>query len=174
MLTNLPNWAPVARFTEMTLIPAWIINTFHYKVWDKTTFPFPNFNGCTFHPTLCWTCDYLQRLKINHVSKGGHRQLNCTDDKWSVYFLTLCFHLTFRSLTKLQTIHEEIVVWSLPGYHFIYCTYFTRVKIINIRTWNTEGAMHTSQVISWVSPVACGFGPKLSTTSGRWASGLGR
>ena len=41
------------------------------------------------------------------------------------------------------------------------------------RTWNTEGAMHTSQVISWVSPVACGFGPKLSTTSGRWASGLG-
>ena len=34
--------------------------------------------------------------------------------------------------------------------------------------------MHTSQVISWVSPVACGFGPKLSTTSGRWASGLGR
>ena len=26
------------------LIPAWIINYLHYKVWDEITYPFPNFN----------------------------------------------------------------------------------------------------------------------------------
>ena len=28
-------------------IPAWISNYIHYKVWDKITYPFPNFNGAT-------------------------------------------------------------------------------------------------------------------------------
>ena len=34
-------------FTSFTLIPAWIINYIHYKVWDDITFPFPNFNGAS-------------------------------------------------------------------------------------------------------------------------------
>ena len=29
------------------LIPAWISNHMPNKVWDKITYPFPNFNGCT-------------------------------------------------------------------------------------------------------------------------------
>ena len=29
----------------LTLIPAWISNYNHYKVWDEITYPFPNFNG---------------------------------------------------------------------------------------------------------------------------------
>ena len=29
------------------LIPAWISNYIHYKVWDEITYPFPNFNSCT-------------------------------------------------------------------------------------------------------------------------------
>ena len=31
----------------LTLIPAWISNYIHYKVWDEITYPFLNFNGCT-------------------------------------------------------------------------------------------------------------------------------
>ena len=30
-----------------TLIPAWISNYIHYKMWDEITYPFLNFNGCT-------------------------------------------------------------------------------------------------------------------------------
>ena len=50
------------------------------KVWDKITYPFPNFNSCTvdvlgmdklFHPTLYNGCNYLSMLgfKLIHVSK---------------------------------------------------------------------------------------------------------
>ena len=31
----------------LTLIPAWISNHMHYKVWDEITYPFLNFNGAT-------------------------------------------------------------------------------------------------------------------------------
>ena len=30
-----------------TLIPAWISNYIHYKVWGEITYPFLNFNGAT-------------------------------------------------------------------------------------------------------------------------------
>ena len=29
----------------LTLIPVWISNYIHHKVWDEITYPFPNFNG---------------------------------------------------------------------------------------------------------------------------------
>ena len=32
----------------LTLISAWISNVMLGKVWDEITYPFPNFNGCTF------------------------------------------------------------------------------------------------------------------------------
>ena len=35
------------RFTNITLIPAWISKYVHYNVWDEITYPFPNFNGAT-------------------------------------------------------------------------------------------------------------------------------
>ena len=31
----------------LTLIPAWISNYIHYKLWDEITYPFINFNGST-------------------------------------------------------------------------------------------------------------------------------
>ena len=31
----------------LTLIPAWISNYVHCKMWDEITYPSPNFNGCT-------------------------------------------------------------------------------------------------------------------------------
>ena len=32
---------------SLILIPAWISNYIHYKVWDVIAYPFLNFNGCT-------------------------------------------------------------------------------------------------------------------------------
>ena len=40
-----PIWHKYPRL--LTLIPAWISNYIHYKVWDEITYPFLNFNGCT-------------------------------------------------------------------------------------------------------------------------------
>ena len=31
----------------LTLIPAWISNYIHYKLWGEITYPFLNFNGAT-------------------------------------------------------------------------------------------------------------------------------
>ena len=39
-------WAPF-YLHGLTLIPAWISNYIHYKVWDAITYPFLNFNGAT-------------------------------------------------------------------------------------------------------------------------------
>ena len=32
---------------ELTLIPPWLCNHTHYKVWDEITYPLLNFNGAT-------------------------------------------------------------------------------------------------------------------------------
>ena len=45
-LQNLTSWGPF-YWHSLTLIPAWISNYIHYKVWDEITYPFPNFNGVT-------------------------------------------------------------------------------------------------------------------------------
>ena len=34
-------------YRGLTLIPAWVCNHIHYKVWDEITYPFLNFNGTT-------------------------------------------------------------------------------------------------------------------------------
>ena len=34
---------------SLFLIPAGISNNVHYKVWDESTYPFPNFNGGAGH-----------------------------------------------------------------------------------------------------------------------------
>ena len=65
-----------------TLIPAWISNHMRSKVWDKITYPLPNFIGATvevwewikkFHPTHYNGCNYLSMLgsKLIHVTKGA-------------------------------------------------------------------------------------------------------
>ena len=35
-------------YQRLTLIPAWISNYIHYKLWGEITYPFLNFNGSTF------------------------------------------------------------------------------------------------------------------------------
>ena len=34
---------------ELTLIPVWMNNYIHYKVWDGITYPFPNVNGAALN-----------------------------------------------------------------------------------------------------------------------------
>ena len=43
---NRHSWGPF-YYHGLTLIPAWISNYIHCKVWDEITYPFLNFNGCT-------------------------------------------------------------------------------------------------------------------------------
>ena len=45
--------APSAPFTNMVELKstAWISHYIHYKMWDKITYPFPNFNGA---PVEVW------------------------------------------------------------------------------------------------------------------------
>ena len=42
---HVPNWCDLFYKHRLTLIPAWINNHINYKVWDKITYPFPNFKG---------------------------------------------------------------------------------------------------------------------------------
>ena len=39
-------WGPLYEY-GLILIPAWISNYIHYKVWGEITYPFLNFNGAT-------------------------------------------------------------------------------------------------------------------------------
>ena len=42
----------------LTLIPAWISNHMHNKVWDEITYPFPNFNGGTIEVWV-WISNFI-------------------------------------------------------------------------------------------------------------------
>ena len=65
----------------LILIPAWIDNNFHNKVWGEITYPFTNFNsanaslGSNFI-SLYWADDCLSMLgsKLIHVNKRDPRQ----------------------------------------------------------------------------------------------------
>ena len=65
----------------LTLIPAWICNHIHYKMWDEINYPFLNFNGATvevwewisnFIPHItghvitypCWDLSYTMLVKV--------------------------------------------------------------------------------------------------------------
>ena len=39
---------------DITLIPAWISNYIHYKIWDEFIYPFPNFNCATVCTVEVW------------------------------------------------------------------------------------------------------------------------
>ena len=62
----------------ITLIPVWISNYIHYKVWDEITYRWSLGMDEKIHPTLYWPCNYLSMLglKSNHVSKMGPRWMS--------------------------------------------------------------------------------------------------
>ena len=45
----------------LTLIPAWISDYIHYKVWDEITYPFLNFNGATVEVSD-WKCNFIMHF----------------------------------------------------------------------------------------------------------------
>ena len=49
----------------LTLIPAWISNLTHYKVWYEITYPIPNFNGATVE-VWEWISNFTQHF-TGHV-----------------------------------------------------------------------------------------------------------
>ena len=49
----------------LTLIPAWIINYIHNKVWNEITYPFLNFNRCTAE-VYEWISNFIPHL-TGHV-----------------------------------------------------------------------------------------------------------
>ena len=71
--------------TGLTLIPAWISNYSHYKVWGEVTYPFPNLNGATievcerisnFFPHLIghvitYPCPRPQSVDVNYLCQGS-------------------------------------------------------------------------------------------------------
>ena len=55
----------------LTLIPAWISDYIHYKVWVEITYPFPNcglWMDNKFHPTLYWARDNLSILGLKLIN----------------------------------------------------------------------------------------------------------
>ena len=57
-------WGPFHQ-RGLTLIPAWITDHIHYKVWDEIAYPFPNFNGATVE--VCKWISYFIPHFIGHV-----------------------------------------------------------------------------------------------------------
>ena len=60
----------------LTLIPAWISNCIHDRVWDEIINPSPNFKGTTIQ-VWDWACYYSSTLwlKLIRVNKGGPAEM---------------------------------------------------------------------------------------------------
>ena len=59
----------------LTLIPAWISNNIHYKVWDENTCPFPNFNGAAVRlQAIIWT--NVDQVLWSHMASLGYNELS--------------------------------------------------------------------------------------------------
>ena len=58
-----------AHFTNMDklLIPAWVSNHMHSKVWNEITYPFLNFNGCTVE-VLEWISDFILHFIMDVIT----------------------------------------------------------------------------------------------------------
>ena len=56
-------WDPF-YYHGLTLIPAWISNYIHYKVWDEITYPFINFNGATVEVKE-WISNFISHFTVH-------------------------------------------------------------------------------------------------------------
>ena len=50
------------------LIPAWITDYIHSKVWDEITYPFPNFNGATVE-VWEWISNFIARCVLDVICR---------------------------------------------------------------------------------------------------------
>ena len=93
------NWDPFYKH-GLILIPAWICNHIHYKVWDWITYPFPNFNlaQCITSPkSLTQTAP------------------SCIDDSWRSIIWACGKHLPLqqRSWSDLMSISSAMHIMHL-------------------------------------------------------------
>ena len=52
---------------RLTLIPAWIDNHMPSKVWDKITYPFPNFNDATVEVSE-WISNFIPHFVMGVIT----------------------------------------------------------------------------------------------------------
>ena len=69
-------WGPFC-YHGLTLIPAWMTNYTHYKVWDEITYPFPNFNGCTVE-VWEWISSLIPHFTVHVIT------YSCWDKSWTM------------------------------------------------------------------------------------------
>ena len=98
----------------LTLIPAWIRNNTNWNVWDKITYPFPNFKGCNhwslgldmeFNPTIYgdptlygWLLIHAEiQIMYNHTFVK--RCIYITFIQY-IYIMIICSHPRLVSLTQ--------------------------------------------------------------------------
>ena len=77
----------------------------------STVAPLKFGNGKLFHPTHYWTCDYISMLglKLNHISKRGHRKLLDLNKS------SRNIHITQLTLNMLNCFKNDKKVYS----HFL-------------------------------------------------------
>ena len=84
----------------LTLIPVWISIHMQYKVWNKITNRFPNFNGAAvevwvwksnFIPHFFWAYDYLStlRFKLVRLNKKGHWSYDWNETQHNHIIITI-------------------------------------------------------------------------------------
>ena len=97
---------------ESSLIPAWMCNGFHHKVWYDIIYPFPNFKGLysfwdrwIFNRIMNGESVYTQKMKINalvlfHVSHL-HQDWRFKTRSFDVVRKTTVNHGHFHKNTRL-------------------------------------------------------------------------
>ena len=126
-------WGPF-YWHGLTLIPVWISNYTHYKMWDETTYPFLNFNGCTLEvsewinnliPHFTGACDYLSmlELELNHVSWIG---------LWVLFQESPAKGTTFDYVTlKAVTLRKSVLSCCWQDEHHI----LTIISLVQNQIW---------------------------------------
>ena len=67
-VTGLCIISPIIFDHGLTLIPAWISNYIHYKVWDAITHPFLNFYGATVE-VWEWTSNFILFPRNHYLTR---------------------------------------------------------------------------------------------------------
>ena len=139
---------------EITLISAWISNHKLSIVWDKITYPFPNFNGCSaevwerISNFIMHLGDYLSMLglKFNHVSKKDHwtKWPTFLYDISTAFFREIEFKILLLSFwfEYIKSKRHHVIIWTS-----IEINIYDAILLIAHYATMSLGQDHTNQVI---------------------------
>ena len=65
------------KLSGAPLIPAWLSNYIHCRVWDEITYPFPNFNGATIPHSSLYGHRWIHRTKASDAELWCFHSLIC-------------------------------------------------------------------------------------------------